>query len=262
MEHTDHHVGRLIDTLKDLQILDDTLIYLIIGDNGASAEGTPNGTFSELLVGNGFAALETPEFLIEHIDKFGTPEAYNHYAVGWAHATDTPYQWTKRWRRHCGGRAMGRSSTGPRASRRRRIRSQFSHVIDVARTILEVAGLPQPTIVNSVQQAPIEGVGMATRSTTPRPRSDIAAVFRDVLRPGNLLQGLERRDPAFDTWVFAAKLPAFDDGVWGLYDGNKDGPGARSGEGDAGEAAQLRRLWLNKAVKYNVYRSTTAESNA
>ena len=84
MEYTDHHAGRLIDTLKDLQILDDTLIYLIIGDNGASDEGTPNGTFSELLVGNGFAALETPEFLIGQIDKFGTPEAYNHYAVGGA----------------------------------------------------------------------------------------------------------------------------------------------------------------------------------
>jgi hypothetical protein len=103
MEHTDYHVGRLIDTLKDLQMLDDTMIYVIIGDNGASAEGTPNGTFNELLTINGISGVETPEFLMARIDKFGSPEAYNHYAVGWAHAMDTPYQWTKQVASHWGG---------------------------------------------------------------------------------------------------------------------------------------------------------------
>ncbi len=107
LEHTDHHIGRLIDTLKDLQILDDTLIYVIIGDNGASAEGTPNGTFNEMLMLNGITGIETPEFLMERIDKFGSPEAYNHYAVGWAHATDTPYQWTKQVASHWGGTRNG-----------------------------------------------------------------------------------------------------------------------------------------------------------
>ena len=82
LEHTDHHMGRLIDTLKDLQILDDTLIYVIIGDNGASAEGTPNGTFNEMIVLNGITGIETPEFLTERIEKFGRPEAYNHYCRG------------------------------------------------------------------------------------------------------------------------------------------------------------------------------------
>ena len=119
MEHTDHHIGRLIDTLKDLQILDDTLIYVIIGDNGASAEGTPNGTFNEMLTLNGVTGVETPEFLAARIDKFGSPEVYNHYAVGWAHAMDTPYQWTKQVASHWGGRATGRSSTGRMASRQR-----------------------------------------------------------------------------------------------------------------------------------------------
>jgi arylsulfatase len=78
LEHTDHHIGRLFDTLKDLDILDDTLIFVIIGDNGASAEGTPNGTFNELLMLNGILGIETPELLAERIDKFGGPEAYNH----------------------------------------------------------------------------------------------------------------------------------------------------------------------------------------
>src|SRR5271156_6438856 len=85
MEHTDHYIGLLIDALKDLDIIDDTLIYLIVGDNGASGEGTLQGAYNELVPLTGFADLESPEFLKAHIDKFGGVEAYNHYAVGWAH---------------------------------------------------------------------------------------------------------------------------------------------------------------------------------
>jgi arylsulfatase A-like enzyme len=151
LEHVDHHVGRLIDALADLEILDDTLVYYIIGDNGASAEGTPNGTFNELLSLNGAAALETVEFLAARIDKFGTPEAYNHYAVGWAHATDTPYQWTKQVASHWGGTRNGTIVHWPAGIQATgEVRSQFCHVIDVAATVLEVAGLPHPTMVNSV----------------------------------------------------------------------------------------------------------------
>ena len=111
LEHTDYHVGRLIDALEDLEILDDTLIYYIIGDNGASAEGTPEGTFNEMITLNSatpeIVALMTPEYVREHIDEFGTPKAYNHYAVGWAHAMDTPYQWTKQVASHWGGTRNG-----------------------------------------------------------------------------------------------------------------------------------------------------------
>ena len=107
MEYTDHHVGRLVDALKKLNLLDDTLIYYIIGDNGASAEGTLQGTYNELINFNGAAALETPEFLMERLDKLGSPESYNHYAVGWAHALDTPYQWTKQVASHFGGTRNG-----------------------------------------------------------------------------------------------------------------------------------------------------------
>src|SRR5579862_5882063 len=89
LEHTDFHLGRLIDVLAALKVLDDTLIYYIIGDNGASAEGTPNGTFNEIISVNGAAALETVDFMAARIDQFGGPDAYNHYAVGWAHAMDT-----------------------------------------------------------------------------------------------------------------------------------------------------------------------------
>ena len=128
---------------RSSEILDDTLVYYIIGDNGASAEGTLNGTFNEMINFNGVAALETPEFLMARLDKLGGPESYNHYAVGWAHAMNTPYQWTKQVASHWGGTRNGTIVHWPKGIKAKgEIRSQFHHVIDVAPTILEAAGLP------------------------------------------------------------------------------------------------------------------------
>jgi arylsulfatase len=145
MEHTDYHSGRLLDSLEDLGILGDTLIYAIIGDNGASAEGTPNGTFNEMLTLNGASALETVEFMASKIDEFGTPNSYNHYAVGWAHAMDTPYQWTKQVASHWGGAQQHHHSLAQRYQRQSESRTQFHHVIDVAPTVLEAAGILSQT---------------------------------------------------------------------------------------------------------------------
>jgi arylsulfatase len=100
LEHTDHHVGRLIDAIDDLGVLNNTIIYYIVGDNGASAEGTLNGAFNEMANFNGMAALETPEFMLSKMEEFGSPSSYNHYAVGWAWAMDTPFQWTKQVASH------------------------------------------------------------------------------------------------------------------------------------------------------------------
>src|SRR4051812_39312555 len=141
LEHTDHHVGRLVDAIQDLGVLDDTLIYYIVGDNGASAEGTPNCCFNELATLNGLPDLETPEFLISKIDELGSPTAYNHYAVGWAWAMDTPYQWTKQVASHWGGTRNGTIVSWPNGvAARGELRHQFAHVIDVAPTVLEAAG--------------------------------------------------------------------------------------------------------------------------
>ena len=168
LEHTDHHIGRLIDALADLGILDDTLVYYIIGDNGASAEGTLNGTFNELVVLNGAADLETPEFMVSRIDDFGTPRAYNHYAVGWAHAMDTPYQWTKQVASHWGGTRNGTIVHWPNGIEAKgEIRSQFHHVIDVAPTILEAAGLPEPSVrATASSRCRSTASAWPTRSTT------------------------------------------------------------------------------------------------
>ena len=198
LEHVDHHLGRLVDALEDLEVLDDTLIYYIIGDNGASAEGTPNGCFNEMATLNGLAGIETPEFLASKIDLFGGTEAYNHYAVGWAHAMDTPYQWTKQVASHWGGTRNGTIVHWPNGVKAKgEVRSQFHHVIDVAPTILEAAGLPHPTVVNSVQQAPIEGFSMLYAFNDAQGvRAARDAVLRDVLQSRHLPQGLDRSDAA------------------------------------------------------------------
>jgi arylsulfatase A-like enzyme len=155
-----HHIGLLLDALEALEALDDTLVYLIIGDNGASAEGSLQGTLNEISIAEA-PGLEAPEYLADNIDKFGTPEGYNHYAVGWAHAMCTPYQWTKQVASHWGGTrnaTVVQWRNGIKA--KGQVRTQFHHVIDVAPTILEAAGLPEPTAVDGITQEPMHGVSM------------------------------------------------------------------------------------------------------
>jgi len=118
-------------------------VYYIIGDNGASAEGTLNGTFNEMINFNGMAAIETPAFLTARLDKLGGPESYNHYAVGWAHALDTPYQWTKQVASHWGGTRNGTIVHWPKGIKAKgEIRTQFHHVMNVAPTLLEARDFP------------------------------------------------------------------------------------------------------------------------
>jgi len=160
LEFADHHVGRVIDSLNDLGITEDTLIYYIIGDNGASAEGSLIGAWNDKAAAEA-PDLATPELLIEKIDELGTAHAQNHYAVGWAHAMDTPYQWTKQVASHFGGTRNGTIIHWPKGIQAKgEIRSQFHHVIDVAPTVLEASGLPAPTFVNGVMQEPLHGVSM------------------------------------------------------------------------------------------------------
>ncbi len=255
LEHTDHHVGRLIDALAELEILDDTLVYYIIGDNGASAEGTVNGTFNELLSLNGAAALETPEFMAARIDKFGTPEAYNHYAVGWAHAMDTPYQWTKQVASHWGGTRNGTIVHWPSGfSASGEVRSQFHHVIDVAATVLEAAGLPEPTSVHGVLQLPLHGVSMAySFDDAAAAEQRETQYFEMFCNRGIYHKGWTAVTRHSTPWLFQADLPAFDDDVWELY-----GPGDWTQAHDLAATQpdklhELQRLFLLEAGKYNVF---------
>ena len=197
MEHTDYHIGRVIDAIEDLGLLDDTLIYYIIGDNGASAEGTLNGTFNEYFSLNGAAAMESVDFMASKVDEFGTPTSYNHYAVGWAHAMDTPYQWTKQVASHWGGTRNGTIVHWPRGIKSKgEVRTQFHHVIDVAPTVLEAAGIPEPTFVHGIQQKPYEGVSMAySFDEAPAAERHEIQYFEMFVNRGIYLQGLDRLHP-------------------------------------------------------------------
>jgi arylsulfatase A-like enzyme len=256
MEYTDHHVGRLFDTLKGLNILDDTLIYYIIGDNGASAEGTLNGTYNEMINFNGASALETPEFLMAHLDKLGGPESYNHFAVGWAHAMNTPYQWTKQVASHWGGTRNGTIVHWPKGIKAKgEIRSQFTHCIDVAPTILEVAGLPQPTFVNGIQQHPIEGVSMAYAFNDAKAAERHQTQYFEMFgNRGIYHNGWTAVTRHKTPWILIGeKTPAFDDDVWELYDTTKDWSQANNLAKQMPEKLhELQRLWLIEAVRYNV----------
>jgi arylsulfatase A-like enzyme len=254
MEHTDHQVGRLVDALEDLGVLEDTLVYYIIGDNGASAEGDLHGTFNEIINLNGASALQTTEFMAARIDEFGTPTAYNHYAVGWSHAMDTPYQWTKQIASHWGGTRNGTIVYWPKGiDAKGDVRSQFHHVIDVAPTVLDAAGLPEPTRVHGVEQRPIEGVSMryafddaeaAERRTTQ--------YFEMFCNRGIYHEGWTAVTRHSIPWVMAAP-PSFQDDVWELYDTNTDWSQARDLASKQPEKlAELQGLWLEEARKYNV----------
>ena len=256
LEHTDHHVGRVIDAIEDLGVLDNTLIYYIIGDNGASAEGTLNGAFNEMANFNGMAALETPEFLLSKLDELGSPTSYNHYAVGWAHAMCTPYQWTKQVASHWGGTRNGTILHWPAGIEEKGgLRSQFSHVIDLAPTVLDAAGLPEPTMVNGVMQSPMEGTSMLYTFNEPEaPERHDLQYFEMFGNRGLYYKGWSAVTKHRTPWVLSGQVPpAFDDDTWELYDGWSDHSQARDLAADQPDLlAKLQRLWIIEATKYNV----------
>jgi arylsulfatase A-like enzyme len=256
LEFTDHHVGRLLDALEELGVLEDTLVYYIIGDNGASAEGTLNGTYNEMINFNGAAALETPEFMMERLDDFGGPDSYNHYAVGWAHAMCTPYQWTKQVASHWGGTRNGTIVHWPKGIKASgEIRSQFAHVIDVAATVLEAAGLPEPTSVNGVQQKPLEGVSMAySFDDAGAAERHTTQYFEMFCNRGIYHQGWTAVTRHGIPWLMVGhEKPAFDDDVWELYDTSTDWTQCKDlAKENPDKLAALQRLFLIEAAKYNV----------
>ena len=255
MEHTDHHVGRLIDALDDLGVLGDTLVYYIVGDNGASAEGGVHGCFNELIPLNGATALETTEFMAERIDKFGTPEAYNHYAVGWAHAMDTPYQWTKQVASHWGGTRNGTIVHWPAGIQARgEERHQFHHVIDIAPTVLEAAGLPEPTTVHGVDQKPYEGVSMryAFDDAAAAERHE-TQYFEMFCNRGIYHEGWTAVTRHSTPWIQGIPLPPFADDTWELYDTNTDWSQAHDLSAEMPDKLdELKALFMREARKYDV----------
>lgn len=252
LEQTDFHIGRVVDTIEELGVLENTLIFYILGDNGASAEGTPNGCFNEMCTLNGLAGIETEEFLLSKLDDFGTPEAYNHYAVGWAHALCTPYQWTKQVASHWGGTRNGTIVHWPGGiADQGSTRDQFHSVIDVAPTILEAAAIPAPTIVNSITQAPLEGVSMmATLQSASAPETHDVQYFEMFGNRGIYQLGWTAVTKHRTPWL--SDQGNLEDDTWELY-GPDDWTQATDIAADnPAKLAELQRVWLIEASKYNV----------
>jgi Sulfatase len=256
LEHTDYHVGRLIDAIEELGLLDNTLVYYIIGDNGASAEGTLQGTFNELISLNGMAELETAEFLRSRLDAWGGPESAPHYAVGWAHAMCTPYQWTKQVASHWGGTRNGTIVHWPGGIEAAgELRHQFHHVIDVAPTVLEATGIPEPTLAHGITQDPMHGVSMLDSfddaDASERRETQYFEMFgnRGIYHEG-WSAVTKHRTP----WQTVGNVGiAFDDDVWELYDGSVDWTQARDvSKANPAKLHDLQRLFLIEATRYQV----------
>jgi arylsulfatase len=207
-----------------------------------------------MFIFNGAAALETPEFVASRIDELGTPTSYNHFAVGWAHAMDTPYQWTKQVRSHWGGTRNGTIVHWPSGfTARGEVRTQFHHVIDVAPTVLEAAGLPHPTTVDGVDQHPIEGVSMAYSfdGASEADRRD-TQYFEMFCNRGIYHEGLDRGHPPLDSLDDGQALPPFDDDVWELYEPGDWSQATTWQPRCPRSLAELQQLWLEEARKHNV----------
>jgi len=254
-EHTDSHTGRLIDALEEIGVLDDTIVIYIAGDNGASAEGGLDGAFNETKALNG--VKETVDDILPRLDEIGSPSAFNHYPVGWAHAMNAPYQWTKQVASHFGGTRNGMVMHWPNGiDARGEVRQQFHHVIDIVPTLLEAAGLPQPYMVNGIAQKPIEGVAMNyTFGDADADDRHTTQYFEMFGNRGIYHRGWTAVTKHRTPWEIGGYAPpALADDVWELYDTTTDWSQANDLSAEMPEKLQeLQQLFLLEAAKYNVF---------
>lgn len=220
-EYADTEIGRLVDAVKATGQLDNTLVFYIVGDNGASAEGGMNGLFNEMTYFNGVE--ESVQGILKHYDELGGPTTYSHYAAGWAVAGDTPFTWTKQVASSYGGTRNGMVIHWPKGiAAKGEVRSQWHHVIDVAPTILEAAKVPEPKSVNGTPQTPIEGVSMAySFANAKAPSTHTTQYFeifgnRAIYNDGWLAGTIHRA-----AWETKPRRPLEQD-VWELYDTRSD----------------------------------------
>ena len=251
-EHTDYHAGRFVDALEEMGVLDNTLLFYIAGDNGASAEGNLYGTFNEMAnINTGFVPVEEN---LAHYDDIGTIMAYNHYPVGWAHAMDCPYQWTKQVASHWGGTRNGMAVRWPQGiTAKGEVRNQFTHAIDIVPTILAAAGLPEPDIVNGITQQPIEGISLAySFDDAGAPEQHTTQYFEMFGNRGIYHDGwsaiTQHSIPYVPTEV------DWSNDVWELYDGSTDWSQAHDLAAEMPDKlAELQQLFLIEAAKYKVF---------
>lgn len=219
--HTDDQVGRLVDQLDKIGALENTLFFYIVGDNGSSAEGGPEGTYNEMMALNGI--IGKADQMMGHIEDWGGPTTFPHFAIGWAWAGNTPFQWTKQVASHFGGTRNGMVMHWPkRIKAKGEVRSQFHHVIDIAPTALEATNIPQPKTVNGIPQRPMDGVSMLYSA------DDAKAADR---RTTQYFEMFGNRGIYHEGWVACTRhsipwlmvpLPPLKDDIWELYKVDED----------------------------------------
>jgi arylsulfatase len=250
--HTDYEIGRVVKAIEDLGELDNTLILYEVGDNGASAEGGMVGMFNEMTYFNGVEE-KVPDML-KNIEKWGGPETFPHMAAGWAVAGNTPFMWTKQVASNFGGTRNPLVISWPaRIKARGELRSQFQHVVDIAPTILEAAGLPEPKTVNGVMQTPMEGVSMMYTFDDSKAADRHKTQYFEIL--GN-------RAIYSDGWVAATVHMApweaeprrgLAEDVWELYHVDEDFSETNDlAASNPAKLKELQALFMKEAERYRV----------
>jgi arylsulfatase A-like enzyme len=252
LEHTDNQVGRLKKALEDIGEMDNTLFIYIAGDNGTSAEGGFVGMYNEMTYFN--AVVEKVEDLIPLIDKWGGPETFPHMAAGWAVAFDAPFSWTKQVASDFGGTRNGVVVSWPKGIKEKGgLRNQFSHVIDIAPTILEAAGLPEPKSVNGTVQTPIEGTSLVYAFNDAKaPERHTTQYFEMFGNRGIYHEGWFARTIHRAAWQ-TTNLPPLTTDVWDLYDVKKDFSLTNNlAAAQPAKLKEMQALFMKEAEKYHV----------
>ncbi|SDR64112.1 arylsulfatase [Rhizobiales bacterium GAS113] len=252
-EHTDMQVGRVVDALQDMGALENTLFLYMLGDNGASAEGGLDGAYNEIAALNGVP--EKAADILPHLDEIGGPMAYNHFNVGWAHATNCPYQWTKQVASHWGGTRNGMIVHWPSGIKAKgELRHQWCHVIDIVPTLLEATKLTAPEFVNGIQQQPIEGASIAySFDDAKAAERHTTQYFEMFANRGIYHQGWSAVTRHSVPWVMVATLPKFADDVWELYAPDDWSQAKNIAAQNPEKLKELQQIFLLEGAKYNVF---------
>ena len=252
IDMTDFEVGRVVKAIEDMGELDNTLIFFVYGDNGTSAEGGRNGMYSEMTYFNG--VQEKVADMLKKMDEWGSDKTYPHMAAGWAVMFDTPYKWTKQMGSDYGGTKVGMAVHWPKGIKANgELRTQFHHVIDVAPTILEAAGLPEPVEVNSIKQVPMAGTSMLySFNDANAPDQHTQQYFemfgnRAMYKDGWLARTIHRAP-----WEMKPRRPLQED-IWELYNVNEDFSLTNDLSQEHPEKLkELQDLFMSEAEKYHV----------
>ncbi|MCO8120904.1 sulfatase-like hydrolase/transferase [Stieleria sp. TO1_6] len=246
--HVDQQVGRVLDYVASLPDADDTLVIYIIGDNGSSAEGGLPGTLNENALFNGYQMKI--EDILPHLNEIGTEKHFNHFPAAWAHAMDTPFQWTKQVASHLGGTRNAMIMKWPaRYNKGGEIRSQFTHVIDVAPTILEAAGIEEPRSVNGTAQTPMQGKSFLASLSAPDTKEHRTSQYFELFaNRGMYKDGWWAGSMAFEPWNPNRK--DFDPlaAKWELYNLDEDFSQAHNlAQENPEKLEELKTLWWTQA---------------